>query len=78
MCDGLGQPASVTGALAMLDRALDYLNAADAASLPSSVQAETLRALERAGAKHIVPGRWPRSPVRPPTRTTATAAPAPG
>jgi len=52
MCDGLGQPASVTGALAMLDRALDYLNAADAASLPSSVQAETLRALERAGAKH--------------------------
>ena len=53
MCDGLGQPASVTGALAMLDRALDYLNAADAASLPSSVQAETLRALERAGAKHI-------------------------
>ena len=32
MCDGLGQPASVTGALAMLDRALDHLNAADAAS----------------------------------------------
>jgi hypothetical protein len=36
----------------MLDRALDHLNAADAASLPSSVQAAALRALERAGAKH--------------------------
>src|SRR5215469_9011470 len=35
----------------MLDRALDYLNAADAASLPSAVQAEALRALERADAK---------------------------
>src|SRR5215472_5870429 len=35
----------------MLDRTLDYLNAADAASLPSAVQAEALRALERAGAK---------------------------
>jgi hypothetical protein len=52
MCDGLGRPASVTQALAMLDRALDHLNAADAASLPASVQAEALRALERAGAKH--------------------------
>jgi len=52
MCDGQGQPSSVTEALAMLDRALDHLNAADAASLPSAVQAETLRALERAEAKH--------------------------
>jgi hypothetical protein len=52
MCDGLGRPASVAHALAMLDRALDHLNAADAGSLPSSVQAEALRALERAGAKH--------------------------
>jgi hypothetical protein len=52
MCDGLGRPASVAHALAMLDRALDHLNAADAVSLPSSVQAEALRALERAGAKH--------------------------
>jgi hypothetical protein len=52
MCDGLGQPSGVTEALGMLDRALDHLNAADAASLPASVQAEALRALERAGAKH--------------------------
>src|SRR5579859_1286025 len=54
MCDhgGQGAPATVTEALGMLDRALDHLNAADAASLPSSIQAESLRALERAGAKH--------------------------
>jgi hypothetical protein len=52
MCDSGGQPASVGEALGMLHRALDHLNAADAASLPSSVQAEALRALERAGAKH--------------------------
>jgi hypothetical protein len=56
MCDGHAQvqrqPASVTDALAMLDNALDHLAAADAASLPSAVQAEALRALERAGAKH--------------------------
>ena len=35
MCDGSGQPTTVGEALAMLDRALDHLNAADAASLPS-------------------------------------------
>ena len=52
MCNALGQFASVTEALAMLDRALDHLNAADHASLPAPVQAETLRALERAQAKH--------------------------
>jgi hypothetical protein len=56
MCDGRGQaerqPASVPEALGMLHRALDHLAAADAASLPSAVQAEALRALERAGAKH--------------------------
>ncbi len=52
MCDGLDQPASMTQALALLDRALDHLNAADAAALPASVQAEALRVLERAGAKH--------------------------
>ena len=51
MCNG-HPPASVTQALAMLDRALDHLNAADTGCLPSSVQAEALRALERAGAKH--------------------------
>jgi len=52
MWDALGQPASVTEALAMIDRGFDHLNAADHASLPSATQAETLRALERAQAKH--------------------------
>ena len=52
MCDGMGQPSTVAEALGMLHRALDHLNAADAGSLPASVQAEALRALERAGAKH--------------------------
>jgi hypothetical protein len=51
MCDCQFQPSSVSEALRMLDRSLDYLNAADAASLPSAVQAEALRALERADAK---------------------------
>src|SRR5262245_11637651 len=51
MCDCEG-PASVTQALAALDRALDHLNTADAASPPSDVQAQALRAPERAGAKH--------------------------
>src|SRR5215831_21049366 len=52
MCDGIGQPSTVAEALGMLHRALDHLNAADVGSLPASVQAEALRALERAGAKH--------------------------
>src|SRR5215468_6397131 len=52
MCDGQYQPSGVAAALAMLDRALDHLAAVDAAALPTSVQAEVLRALERAGAKH--------------------------
>src|SRR5215472_2119598 len=52
MCDGLGQPVCVSDALVMLDRALDHLNSADAGSLPSGVQAEALRALEQAAAKH--------------------------
>jgi hypothetical protein len=52
MCADEGSPASVSQALAMLHRALDHLNAADVASLPSGVQAEALRALERAEAKH--------------------------
>ena len=52
MCDGAGSPASVNHALGMLHCALDHLNAADVASLPSSVQAEALRALEGAAAKH--------------------------
>src|SRR5215471_14480068 len=54
MCDGAGSPMSVSQALAMLHRALDHLNAADVASLPSGVQADALRALERAEAKHTV------------------------
>jgi hypothetical protein len=45
-------PGSVDSALAMLERALDALNAADASSLPESLQANALRALERAEAKH--------------------------
>ncbi len=51
MCDGFGEPSTVIDALGMLDRALDHLNAVDAGSLPASVQAGVLRALERAGAK---------------------------
>jgi hypothetical protein len=51
MCD-VQDPVTVTGALAMLDRALVALTAADTASLPASVQAEALRALERAEARH--------------------------
>ena len=53
MCDGVGQPVSVGDALGMLDRALSYLTAADAASLPAAAQAEALRALGRAEAKHV-------------------------
>ena len=52
MRDELGRPATVGEALGMLDRALDHLNSADAASLPASIQAETLRRLERVLAKH--------------------------
>src|SRR5579863_6304136 len=52
MCDGRGSPGSVAEALALLDSALDHLNAADVASLPAQVQAEALRALGRAEAKH--------------------------
>jgi len=52
MCDGQGTPAGVTEALAMLGRALDHLNAADMASLPTIVQADALRALGQAEAKH--------------------------
>jgi hypothetical protein len=52
VCDDPGQPASVGDALGMLDRALSYLATADAASLPSVVQGEALRALARAEAMH--------------------------
>jgi hypothetical protein len=52
MCDSEGAPTGLAGALALLERALDYLNATDAASLPVEAQAEALRALSRAEAKH--------------------------
>jgi Domain of unknown function (DUF222) len=51
MCDGQ-VPAGVPAALVMLDRALEALNAADAALLPADVQAQVLRGLERAEARH--------------------------
>src|SRR6266487_1127012 len=50
MCDGA--PSGVADALSMLDRSLAYLATADAASLPAVVQAEALRVLERAEARH--------------------------
>ena len=36
MCDSPREPASVEAGLAMLDRALDVLNAGDVASLPAA------------------------------------------
>ena len=51
MCD-IGRPVTVDAALAMLDRALDALNATDMGPLPAAVQAAALRGLERAEAKH--------------------------
>ena len=51
MCGGQ-DPANVADALAMLDRALPRRMLADAASLPTAVQAQALRALERAEARH--------------------------
>ena len=51
MC-GADDPATVGDALAMLDRALAALVAADAGSLPTAVQAQALRALEQAEARH--------------------------
>ena len=52
MCQNSQQPARMSEALAMLDCALDALTASDAGALPASVQAQVLRALERAEAKH--------------------------
>jgi hypothetical protein len=46
------EPAGVAEALGMLDRSLAYLGTADVASLPAVAQAEALRALERAEARH--------------------------
>jgi Domain of unknown function (DUF222) len=50
--DQLTEPGSVSEALAMLGRALDYLNAADLAALPVDTQAGALKSLEAAEAKH--------------------------
>jgi hypothetical protein len=46
------EPSGVAEALGMLDRSLAYLGTADVASLPAVAQAEALRALERAEARH--------------------------
>ena len=54
MCDSGGQPASVTDALGMLDRALGYLATADTAGLSTSVQADALLALAKAKARRTV------------------------
>jgi hypothetical protein len=51
VCDGR-DPVNVADALAMLDRALGALAAADAGSLTAPMQARALRALERAEARH--------------------------
>ena len=51
MCTA-GQPATPAAALAMLEAALDSLNHADVAGLPAAAQADCLRVLERAEAKH--------------------------
>jgi hypothetical protein len=48
---GVCEPPSVAEALRLLDRALDFLNAADVAGLPATTQAEALRALEAAQAR---------------------------
>jgi Domain of unknown function (DUF222)/HNH endonuclease len=46
------QPATSDAALVLLEAALDSLNSADVASLPAAVQADWLRVLERAEARH--------------------------
>jgi hypothetical protein len=50
VCDS--EPAGVAAALDMLDRSLAYLATADTGSLPPAVQADALRALGRAEARH--------------------------
>src|ERR1043166_6428981 len=52
MCDSAGSPVGLAGALAQLEQALDHLNATDVTALPACLQAEALRALGRAEAKH--------------------------
>jgi hypothetical protein len=45
-------PASTADAVAMVAAGLGWLAAADAASMPSAVQADCLRGLERASSMH--------------------------
>ena len=45
-------PATATEAMAMVQAGLGWLAAADAASMPSAVQADCLRGLERAASMH--------------------------
>ena len=80
MCDRLPDPGSVSDALAMLDRALDYLNTADMAALPVDTQAQALRSLETAEAKHTAAGRrcCPRSAPAAARRPMGTARPGSG
>jgi hypothetical protein len=54
MCHSPQEPVSVSGALVMLGHALTVLAAADAGSLPVVVQAQALRMLEQAQARHTV------------------------
>ena len=52
MCVAQQQPSSVAGALDAISAGLAFLNAVDAADLPTSVQADCLRALARAESAH--------------------------
>jgi Domain of unknown function (DUF222) len=50
---GAGVPESAADAVAMAQAGLAFLASADMASVPAAVQADCLRALERAGAMHV-------------------------
>ncbi len=52
MCIAQQQPSSVTAALDAISAGLAFLNAVDAADLPTSVQADCLKALARAESAH--------------------------
>ena len=52
MCVAQQQPSSVTAALDAISAGLAFLNAVDAADLPTSVQADCLKALARAESAH--------------------------
>ena len=59
MCEDAGSPLSVSHALAMLHRALDHLNAADVASLPSTGcgRPRQFGGRRRLGRRPGIPGR---------------------